>query len=96
MAAVNAIEPGLRRELLNNVLICGGTTKAEGFVPRLKSEVEKLAGQSIKVSTFENAALEGAYSFSLTDKAAAEAQMTRAEYEEFGPGYIHEKQQYDI
>ena len=44
MAAVNAIEPGFRQQLLNNVLICGGTTKAEGFVPRLKSEVEKLAG----------------------------------------------------
>jgi len=48
MGVVNAVpNPAIRDELLDNVLIIGGTTTIPGFVARLKSELQKLAGREV-------------------------------------------------
>jgi len=44
MAAVNAVDPSHKQALLANVIFTGNTMRTEGFVARLTSEIETLAG----------------------------------------------------
>ena len=98
MAAVNAVDPSHKQALLANVIFTGNTMRTEGFVARLTSEIETLAGQSINVRNsnelFKNHPLRGVSGL-VNSMLKDEQYMTMDDFEKHGAGYIHKTVQFD-
>jgi len=85
----------VRRELLENIILSGGSTMFPGMVDRLKKEIEKLVPASVSVKIV--APNERKYSVwiggSVLSTLATFQSMwvTRAEYDEVGVSVVHRK-----
>lgn len=93
--SVQNCDVDLRRELLNNITMSGGTTMFPGIADRLTKEVSALAPQSVKVRVI--APNERKFSVwiggSVLSTLATFQTMwvTRAEYDEVGASIVHRK-----
>lgn len=88
----------LRRKLLSNVVLSGGSTMFPGFAGRLtkdlKARAPPSAASSVKVITSENqkfAVWKGGQVFASLRTTQEDQWMTKFDYEEYGVSLIHEK-----
>lgn len=85
----------IRKELYGNLVLSGGTTMYNGLCERVTNEVSKLAPESMKVKVVSPP--ERKYSVwiggSILSSLSTFQQMwiTKAEYDEEGPGVVHRK-----
>jgi len=85
----------IRKDLYNNIVLSGGTTMFAGIADRMTAEVASLAPQAIKVKVV--APPERKYSVwiggSILASLSTFQQMwiSKAEFEEAGPGIVHRK-----
>merc|ERR1719181_743992 len=92
---IRACDIDLRSQLYKNLVLSGGTTMFPGIADRLKAEIERLAPGNCKVKV--NASPERKYSVWIGGALLASlgtfqgSWVTRAEYDEHGPGIIHRK-----
>jgi actin len=85
----------LRRDLLGNIVLSGGTTMFSGFADRLKKEIEALVPSSVRVRVIaaperaHNAWIGGSILASLS--SSQYMWITKEEYAEVGPSIVHRK-----
>ncbi len=85
----------IRKDLYNNIVLCGGNTLFPNFAARMTHEIKALAPASMTIKVI--AAPERKYSAwiggSILSSLATFRQMwiTKAEYTEFGPAIVHRK-----
>jgi actin-related protein len=85
----------IRKDLLNNVVLSGGSTMFPGIADRIKQELDNLAPSAIKVKVI--APPERKYSVwiggSILSSLSSFGQMwiSKQEYDECGPGIVHRK-----
>jgi actin len=88
-------ETDIRRELIGNVLLSGGTSMFEGLPERLTKEIMNLAPTSMRVKV--NAPPERKYtvwiggSIMTSMSTFSDMWISKDDYEEFGPGVVHRK-----
>merc|ERR1712151_1298109 len=94
--SVSKCEIDVRKNLLGNVVLSGGSTMFPGFSNRLlkdlKSYAPTAAQPSIRVvqsKDQKNAVWTGASVFASLKSMQEEQWMTVDEYDEYGVGYIH-------
>ena len=93
--SVSASDVDVRRDLLKNVILSGGTTMYEGIGDRLKTEVTTLApaGSEIRIVATPDrkyAVWKGASTLASLSTFAA-SWISKAEYEEHGASIVHRK-----
>ncbi|GLI68966.1 hypothetical protein VaNZ11_013494 [Volvox africanus] len=95
MDSINACDIDVRKELLNNLVLSGGTTMVEGIAARLSKEVTSMAppGSAVRVvAPPERKYLVWIGGSVLASLASFSSQwVTRDEYDEYGPSIIHRK-----
>jgi len=85
----------LRRDLLGNIVLSGGTTMFSGFADRLQKEIEALVPSSMRVKVIaaperaHNAWIGGSILASLS--SSQYMWITKEEYAEVGPSIVHRK-----
>lgn len=85
----------IRRDLLGNVVLSGGSTMFDGFDRRMQHELKQLAPSSVAVKTI--APPERKYSVWIGGSILASLScfesiwVTKDEYDESGPGIVHRK-----
>jgi actin-related protein len=85
----------LRRDLLGNIILSGGSTLFSGFAYRLQKEIEALAPASMRVRVIapperaHNAWIGGSILASLSPSQYM--WITREEYAEVGSSIVHRK-----
>lgn len=94
-SSVNKSDLDVRRELLKNVILSGGTTMYEGMAERLKAEIANLApsGSEVRIIATNDrkfAVWKGASTLASLSTFAA-SWITKEEYEEHGAGIVHRK-----
>jgi len=87
--------PDVQDQLVQNVFVTGGNTLYSGFKTRLENELRAMRPFKSKFRVFlaENAEMDawlGARQWAQNVPNLTEASITRAEYEEFGEGYLKE------
>lgn len=88
-------EIDIRRDLLNNIVLSGGTTMFPGIAERLTSEIKALAPKKVDVRVIANPERR----YVVWMGASIVAQLSRfpqmliwkTEYDEVGPGIVHTK-----
>ena len=93
--SVSASDVDVRRDLLKNVIMSGGTTMYEGISDRLKSEITALApaGSEIRIVASPDrkyAVWKGASTLASLSTFAA-SWISKEEYEEHGAAIVHRK-----
>ena len=93
--SVSSSDIDVRRDLLKNVILSGGSTMYEGLADRLKAEVEALApaGAEIRIIATQDrkyAVWKGASTLASLSSFAA-SWISKEEYEEHGAGIVHRK-----
>lgn len=93
--SVSNSDVDVRRDLLKNVIMSGGTTMYEGMPDRLKAEIQTLSppGSEIRIVATPDrkyAVWKGASTLASLSTFAA-SWITREEYEEHGAGIVHRK-----
>ena len=93
--SVNKSDIDVRRDLLKNVILSGGTTMYEGIADRLKSEITNLApaGSEVRIVATPDrkyAVWKGASTLASLSTFAA-SWISKEEYEEHGAGIVHRK-----
>jgi actin beta/gamma 1 len=85
----------IRKDLYLNVVMSGGTSMLEGFAERLNKELVALVPTTMKVKI--NAPPERKYSAWIGGSILAslttfqQMWISKAEYDEYGPEFIHRK-----
>lgn len=95
MQSLNVLPTGLWPGLLANIVVIGGNSKLENFVPRLQTEIlERVPDDCIVRVARPNDAFtstwEGAANFAKHDHVERLA-VTKQEYEEYGAGWVARK-----
>ena len=93
--SIQASDVDVRRDLLKNVILSGGTTMYEGIADRLKTEITTLAppGSEIRIVATPDrkyAVWKGASTLASLSTFAA-SWISKAEYEEHGAAIVHRK-----
>jgi actin-related protein len=94
-ASVSGSDVDVRRDLLKNVIMSGGTTMYEGMPDRLKTELQALApaGSEIRIVATPDrkyAVWKGASTLASLSTFAA-SWISKEEYDEHGAGIVHRK-----
>ncbi|MBN3283854.1 ACL7B protein, partial [Polyodon spathula] len=94
MNSINKCDTDLKKDLLKNILVCGGSTLFEGFPDRLQNELAKIATNSkpIIVATPErkySVWIGGSIMSSL--KSFQQLWVQKKDYDEGGPFVIYRK-----
>eukprot|EP00806_Schmidingerella_arcuata_P001814 Macronucleus_2636.p1 GENE.Macronucleus_2636~~Macronucleus_2636.p1 ORF type:complete len:238 (+),score=95.57 Macronucleus_2636:1-714(+) len=94
-ASVSASDVDVRRDLLKNVILSGGSTMYEGLSDRLKTEVANLAPAGAEVRIIATAdrkyaVWKGASTLASLSTFSA-SWISKEEYEEHGAGIVHRK-----
>ncbi|XP_026478012.1 actin-3-like isoform X1 [Ctenocephalides felis] len=94
-SSIMACDMDIRRDLFANIILTGGSTLFDGFVPRLQKELDKLSPRNVQVKIKapddrKNTVWVGG---SILTSLSLFEQMwvTRKEYEEMGPSVVHAK-----
>ncbi|KAL9652422.1 hypothetical protein ABK040_012075 [Willaertia magna] len=93
--SINNCEIDLKKELFENIILCGGNTMFEGLDRRINNELEKMVNNKLNVRVFasndrNNYAYIGASILSSLS-SFKEMFLTKEEYEEEGVCRIHKK-----
>nr|QGN00894.1 ActL3 [Drosophila ambigua] len=93
--SINKCDENVRREMLYNIMVSGGTTKLPCFVERLKREIAELARSNMRVRIMapphrQFASWMGGSVFSSLP-AFKQMWISKEEYEEVGPSIVHRK-----
>lgn len=93
--SIAASDVDVRRDLLKNMILSGGTTMYEGIGDRLKTEVASLAppGSEIRIVATPDrkyAVWKGASTLASLSTFAA-SWISKSEYEEHGAAIVHRK-----
>jgi len=89
---IQSCDMDIRKDLISNVVITGGTTCIEGFESRLVKELSALSNSNVKLVTNDK-------EFSVFEGGVILANLisfrehwiTQEEYEEEGPSIVHRK-----
>jgi len=90
---VNSCDVDIRKDILGNVLLSGGTTCIRGFPERLQNELSKICHTDVRVTAPKGrnySAWEGA-SMVANSPAFSSRWITKREWEEYGPSIAHKK-----
>ncbi|XP_076876549.1 actin-like protein 7B [Brachyhypopomus gauderio] len=93
MNIINMCDVNLKSELLDNVLVCGGSTMFPGFQMRLQRELDALVGESVTVVAAperDNAVWKGGSMLASTD-SFQRLWIRKNDYEERGSSVFHGK-----
>ncbi|MEE6520729.1 hypothetical protein FKM82_018655, partial [Ascaphus truei] len=93
-SCISNCDATLKKNMLNNVLLCGGTTMLEGFPERLQKELNKMSPHEkplISASPERNFSVWTGGSILASLKSFQQLWVYRKEYDEHGPFVIYRK-----
>lgn len=93
--SLSKVDPEVRSTLYQNIVLAGASTAFEGFAPRLRKEVMRLAPKGTKVKVIapreaKNSVWIGGSIITATD-SFQEMWITAEEYKKVGPVIVHRK-----
>ncbi|KAM4708982.1 actin-like protein 7A [Discoglossus pictus] len=94
MTCINKCDAVLKKNMVNNILLCGGTTMFEGFQERLQRELNKLSPHEkpvISASPERKFSVWTGGSILASLKSFQQLWVYRKEYDEHGPFVVYRK-----
>lgn len=93
--SINKCESEIRRELFENIVLCGGSTMFQGFPERVKKEIVSIALPAMKVNVIATAGRKNSVWLGGSIIGSLESfpymSIDKAEYNEEGPTIVHRK-----
>ncbi len=89
--SLQKVDTDLRKDLQNNIVLCGGNTYTTGFADRMHKELTSLLNGTVRIIAAPERKYSAWIGGSIEGSLSAIKYLTKEEYDEHGPTFSNTK-----